>query len=115
MIFPEYQEDVEVWRYIKANDDEWVDPVWTYIATIKMRFEPVQGTEAFLNNQNFSDVTEMGLCDYSYRPSIKAGDGLREVSSGIERTIVGEPEDWKWGLINSHSACKCQRKQWSIG
>jgi len=111
MLFPQYEESVEVWR--ESAPLGYADPVWEYQTTIKGRFEPIQGTEVLINNQNFSDVTEMFLCDYTYRSSIRAGDGLVGID-GVQRRIAAPPEDWKWGLIQSHAASKCQRSQWAV-
>lgn len=111
MLFDEYLEDIKVYRQTEATG--WSEPTWELIITIQGRFEPIQGSEALLQNQNFSDVQEMFLTDYSNREYIKAGDGLED-STGLQRRIAGEPEDWKWDLISPHVAAMCRRAQWIV-
>lgn len=111
MLFDEFLENIKIYRQTSVVG--YAEPTWEYITTIKGRFEAIQGSEALLQNQNFSDVQEMFLTDYSNRPYVKAGDGLED-ESGLQRRIAGEPEEWKWDLISPHIAAMCRRAQWVI-
>jgi hypothetical protein len=110
VLFNEYQEDVEVFQRI-APPDGWGDFTWEMVGTVKGRFEPIDGSENFLQQQVFADVTEIFLSDYVNIHNVKS-DYILKDADGILRRIVGEPERWKWGLINSHLAAKCRRAQW---
>ncbi len=109
MIFDQYLEPLQVWRQVTGSG--YSDPVWTYQTTISGRPEPVQGTESFLQNQNFADVTEICLAPYDYRNSVMPQDILIDVD-GIQRRISGEIELWK--SINPHIAFKLSRAQWTV-
>ena len=110
MIFDEYQEPLQVWRMVTPTG-AWVDPVWTSVSGITGRIEPVSGTESFLQNQSFADVTETCLAPYEYRNYIHPKDGIVD-SDGIQREVVGEIELWK--NIHPHIAFKLKRAQWAV-
>jgi hypothetical protein len=110
VLFNEYLENIEVYRRV-APVSGWGDSTWELVATIQGRFEHIDGNEGFVQNQAFPDVTEIFLSDYTNAPHIQPEYILKD-SDGILRRITGEPERWKWGLINSHIAAKCRRAQW---
>jgi hypothetical protein len=112
VLFDEYQEDVRVYRKTTPVDG-WGDMTWEEIGTIKGRFEPIDGSENFLQQQAFGDVTEIFLTDYANIALLKSEDALVDADD-VQRRIVGELERWKWGLINSHIAAKCRRAQWEM-
>ena len=110
MVFDEFQEPLQHWRYTVPTSG-WSDPYWMQIGTISGRFEPVAGTETFLQNQAFADVTELLYTSYENRLIIKAGDGFID-SDGIQRKIAGQPEIWKHMI--PHVVCRAVRTQWDI-
>ena len=112
MLFDEYLETMKVYRKIQPVSG-WGDATWEYVDDIQGRFEPIDGSESFVQQQAFSDVTEIFLTDYANKSKIRSEDTLVD-SDGILRRIVGELEDWKWSLINAHVAAKCRRAQWDV-
>lgn len=110
MLFTEYAEVFEVWRL--GAPGALSDPTWTLQTTVSGRFEPVQGTEEFLHNQSFADVTELLFLPIGYASAVRANDGIVS-SDGTQRRIVGQPEIWK-NMI-PHVVCKMERAQWTIG
>ena len=110
MLFDEYLEPLQHWRNIVPTSG-WSDPVWTQIGTITGRFEPIQGTETFLQNQSFADVTEILFTDIGNRLAILPGDGFVDVD-GIQRQVAGQPEIWKH--IMPHVVCRVKRTQWTV-
>ena len=110
MVFPDFQETVQHWRFTVPASG-WADPSWVYLGDVTGRFEPIQGTEIFLQNQSFANVTEFFLTDIDYKLTFQPGDGLVDVD-GIQRKIAGQPEIWKH--ILPHVVCKVERAQWTV-
>ena len=109
MLFDEYSEPFQVWRMVASG--YMTDPTWTFITTVFGRAEPVAGTEEFLNNQSFADVSEIFYLPLSYKGIIFPTDGIVDVD-GVQRRVVGEVEIWKH--ILPHLACKLERAQWTV-
>jgi hypothetical protein len=94
-----------------APTGDLADPAWTQITTVSGRIEPVMGSEEFLNNQAFAKVSGILFLLYSYRNTIRAGDGVVD-ADGNQYKVIGKPEIWKNML--PHVACKVEPVQWSM-
>lgn len=111
MLFPEYAETIGHWRLGPPASGIRADKVWTPVGTVEGRWEPIKGSEAFLNSQNFANVSEYLFMPYSYRTVIKPGDGLVD-EDGIQRRVVGQPEVWKYEL--PCVVALTERIQWTV-
>jgi len=111
MLFDEYQEAVQIWRFITPTSG-YSDPYWTYIKDITMRIEPFGSTyDGLFNQQTFSNITDMGYSPYEYRLDVLAGDGIVDVD-GIQRKVVGQPEWYKYEM--PHIEIKMERTQFTV-
>lgn len=110
MIFPEYQEVMQVWRPVGPDG---ADQVWTHLYDITGRLEPVSyGTESPINNQNFPDVSEYLLSPIAYENQVGINDGIID-PRGVQRQVIGVPEIWRY--LEPHMVCMLKRAAWSIG
>jgi hypothetical protein len=113
MLFPEYQEPFTVWRGFDQPEDPFVgDRPWVLAENITGRIEPVAGTEEFLHNQDFHNVTEVIFCPIDYAGRVHGGDGIID-SAGKQMRVVGEPEVWKYMM--PYVMLKVEKAQFPIG
>ena len=108
MIFPEFQEALQVWRQTTSG---YADPVWVRQTDIAGRLEPVGASESFLQNQAFADVSTLCLSDLAYENMVLPKDGIVD-PRGVHWEVVGWPEAWR--SINPHLVSKLKRSQWAI-